>query len=124
MLHPMLKSKQKTQADHQSNNQTNVAIIDRGCGTGKTTEIIESFKLGERYLVVVPFLDECDRIIERTQELYGEGFFVQPEVSSYHGTKGNHLRHLLKTNKNIVTTHELYLSIVMASREGVRRQVN
>lgn len=118
MPHPMFNLKQKIQSGHQSNNQPSVSIIDRGCGTGKTTEIIESFKQGERYLVVVPFLDECDRIIEKTQELYGEGFFVQPEVSSYHGTKGNHLRHLLKTNKNIVTTHELYLSIVMASREG------
>ncbi|CTQ55398.1 hypothetical protein LP7551_03941 [Roseibium album] len=80
--------------------------------------MIRSFDEAEKYLVVVPFISECDRIISGTQEEYREGFFVQPEVSRDFPTKGQHLEFLLTTNQNIVTTHELYLSIVVSAQRG------
>ncbi len=44
-----------------------VVIVDRPCGRGKTTEMIESFENHKQYLVIVPLLTECDRVIEATQ---------------------------------------------------------
>lgn len=90
-----------------------IKIIDRPCGTGKTTEILRSFKLGQRYLVVVPLLSEVERVINDASVL-----FFQPQPSHGHATKAAHLDELLDRGVNIVTTHALFTDIAQAAASG------
>ena len=45
-----------------------IKIIDRPCGTGKTTEILNSFEEDKKYLVIVPFLSEVERVKQSVQK--------------------------------------------------------
>ncbi|MBB3544113.1 hypothetical protein [Rhizobium sp. BK399] len=91
-----------------------VQIIDRPCGTGKTTEILGSFKQGERYLVVVPLLSEVERVILRAVVN-----FVQPTPGGENDTKSEHLITLLREGVNVVTTHKLFTEIASAASLGL-----
>lgn len=102
----------------------NTSIIDRPCGSGKSTEIIKSFKTDRRYLVVVPTLDEINnRYLPETDRLYGEGFFKTPSIDEK-STKYDHIEELLIEGQNIVTTHALYMDIVLLSRQGLLKDYN
>jgi len=91
-----------------------VQIIDRPCGTGKTNEILGSFKQGERYLVVVPLLSEVERVIRRAVVN-----FAQPLPGGENDTKSEHLLALLREGVNIVTTHKLFTEIASAASLGL-----
>ena len=82
-----------------------VTFIDRPCGTGKTTALIESLQPDRKYLIVVPLLDEADRIIkgaaQRGVTLYA------PEANGQ--TKSQHLLDLTFDDQSIVCTHKLFL---------------
>jgi hypothetical protein len=93
-----------------------VTIIDRPCGSGKTTQIISSFKSDKKYLVIVPFLDEIERLIQGTKH-YCE--FIQPLSGNSNETKKHHLVELALSGKNIVTTHKLFESLVDIARMGL-----
>lgn len=53
---------------------TTITIEDYPCGSGKTTNMIKSFKQEEKYLVILSYLSEVDRIIEDTTDVC----FVEP----------------------------------------------
>lgn len=44
---------------------THITIKDRPCGWGKSSEIFSSYKAGEKYITVLPFLSEVDRAVKR-----------------------------------------------------------
>ena len=91
-----------------------VRIIDRPCGTGKTTEILRSFKSDQRYLVVVPLLSEVRRVIDDAVVS-----FVEPRAGGETDTKAEHLDVLLKQGLNVVTTHKLFTEIATAATLGL-----
>lgn len=91
-----------------------VRVIDRPCGYGKTTQLLKSFKSDRRYLVVVPTLDEVQRVIDGASVL-----FVQPELDPSHETKRDSLETLLLKGCNVATTHALYTDVAMVARRGM-----
>ncbi len=100
-------------------NTAKATIVDRPCGFGKSTQIINSFRKDRRYLVVLPTLDEINnRYIPETDRLYGEGFFKTPSTVEK-STKFDHLEELLVEGHNIITTHKLYMDIVSLARDGL-----
>ena len=48
---------------------TPIKIIDKPCGSGKTTAMINNFNNQDKYLVIVPLLSEVDRIVEESKEV-------------------------------------------------------
>ncbi len=88
-----------------------VTIIDKPCGTGKTSRLIKSFQRDRQYLVVVPLLSEVERVIEQA-----EVPFDQP-VKGPDGKLGS-IYDLLVQGRNIVTTHALYDDLASAAHMG------
>ena len=86
-----------------------VKFIDRPCGTGKTTRMINSFCPTEQYLVVVPTLSEVQRVLRDSRVP-----FTEPDEKIY-GTKMAHLERLLAEGENIVTTHKLFDAVDIRS---------
>ena len=78
-----------------------VKFIDRPCGTGKTTQMINNFCSTEQYVVVVPTLSEVQRVLCASKVP-----FTEPD-EHLHGTKMAHFKELLADGDNIVTTHKL-----------------
>jgi hypothetical protein len=89
-----------------------VHIVDRPCGSGKTSKLLTTFQNDQKYLVVVPTLDEIRRVIEGAN--IG---FVQPNDDG--STKRDSLRELAIDGSNIVTTHALFANIVATATEGL-----
>ena len=48
---------------------TSIKIIDKPCGSGKTTSMINNFNNQDKYLVIVPLLSEVDRVVEGSKEV-------------------------------------------------------
>ena len=109
-------------------NSTRINIIDSIMGSGKTTYIINYINnhQDKRFLIVVP-------TINKTQEK--DGFEKIGEVGRYlkniHAqayepitapTKSQGLKNLIKSGKNIVTTHALIQRIDMETMELIRNQ--
>lgn len=88
-----------------------IRIVDKHCGCGKTTKLLESFKSEYRYLVVVPLLSEVQRVIDNACVP-----FVEPKDTS--GTKRESLEALLEEGLNIVTTHAMYKRVACLARSG------
>jgi hypothetical protein len=93
------------------NNQNNaVKFLDRPCGTGKSTRMISSFETGKHYFVVVPTIDEVQRVLKESKVP-----FTQPQELLNTDTetcnKMNHLLELVADGENIVTTHALFDNI-------------
>ena len=86
-----------------------VTFIDRPCGTGKTSRMINSFCPTEQYLVVVPTLSEVQRVLNTSKVP-----FIEPD-EHLHGTKMAHLKELLSDGENIVTTHKLFDAVDIRS---------
>ena len=100
---------------------TPITIKDYPCGSGKTTSMINSFKAEEKYLVILPYLKEVDRVILETNNVT----FVQPtpnETISH--TKSESLRDFLLLGKNIATTHRMYEHLVPLTEEGLLDDYN
>lgn len=83
-----------------------IKIVDSIMGSGKTSAMIQTMRVetDKNYLFVTPFLDEIDRIIEKT-----DGKFKSPEYRSKFHTKLDDLHSLLECGENIATTHQLFL---------------
>jgi len=81
-----------------------ITILEGICGVGKSTRMIKQIKENpdERYLVILPLLDEIDRYQE---ELPGVNF---KEPSDGNGTKTEHFKNLLRDKSNILCTHVLF----------------
>lgn len=103
-------------------------IIDRFCGAGKTSEMINNLSRTETYLIVVPYLSEVTRVIEGAKAKGIEMYEPEeaPEVfrdnlgkerTRYSKLRG--LLNLASEKKNIVTTHALYPSLNTAAMQDV-----
>lgn len=94
-----------------------IIIKDYPCGSGKTTSMISSFDPKEKYLVIVPYLSEVERIISESKVVK----FCQPiaEFNDSHNTKYDSLELLLAFGNNIVTTHKLYNEISILAEQGL-----
>ncbi|MDA3821857.1 MAG: hypothetical protein PF450_04490 [Bacteroidales bacterium] len=81
-----------------------ITILEGIPGVGKSTRMIQYIKENpeERYLIVLPLLDEVDRYQE---ELPGLNF---KEPSNGNGTKTEHFKNLLRDKSNILCTHALF----------------
>ena len=100
---------------------TTITIKDYPCGSGKTTSMIESFKQEEKYIVILPYLSEVDRIIESTTNVS----FVEPKAEdNIQNTKTESLKELLLTGQNIATTHSMYERLVPLAEEGLLDDYN
>ena len=95
---------------------TPIKIIDKPCGSGKTTAMINNFNNQDKYLVIVPLLSEVDRIVEGSKEVE----FVQPHANDNNAeTKYASLEKHLILGRNIVSTHKMYESIVPLAKDGL-----
>ena len=90
-----------------------ITIYDRPCGTGKTSRLLNNFEGDQKYLVVVPYLTEVDRVLKGACV-----HFEQPSTNESN-TKKEDLRELLIEGKNVVITHKLYSMVVLMVREGL-----
>lgn len=92
-----------------------VRILDRGCGTGKSTRMIEALKRkpqGEKTLLILPLLSEVSRYQDA---LPG---YKSPE-SSGKGGKHKDLIDLIAAGENIVSTHALFPTLSRCASEGL-----
>jgi hypothetical protein len=80
-----------------------VNFVDRPCGYGKTSDMLEELRPEEIYLIVVPSNEEVERVKQARPDLG----FVSP-VKDEHGTKSRHLKDLIRSRENVVCTHALY----------------
>ena len=95
---------------------TPIKIIDKPCGSGKTTAMINSFNNQDKYLVIVPLLSEVDRIVEGSNEVE----FVQPHANDNNaGTKYASLEEQLILGRNIVSTHKMFESLAPLAKAGL-----
>lgn len=110
----------------------NLSICDSLMGSGKTSAAINYMNRHKdmRFIYITPFLKEVERIIESCNaekmenfyigdyyidddSLFPESIYVKElcdgfcEPSKINGRKIEGLKHLLKDNRNIVTTHSL-----------------
>jgi len=85
-----------------------ITLHDYPCGWGKTTDLLNSLSPDKKYIVVVPSLDETERVQEGAARvgvtLERPGFAGESEVCI---TKGKHLLDLLAAGRSVVCTHEL-----------------
>jgi len=89
-----------------------VTFVDRPCGYGKTSDMLDSLRAEELYLIVVPSLTEVERVMAARPDLR----FATPEDEE--GTKSSHLKQLIRSHENVVCTHALYHLNVEFYREG------
>ena len=97
-------------------NQSTIKIIDKPCGSGKTTTMINGLNTNNKYLVIVPLLSEADRVIEQS----GKVPFVQPHANDNEaGTKFASLEEQLLLGYNIVSTHNMYERLAPLAKAGL-----
>ena len=95
---------------------TSIKIIDKPCGSGKTTAMINDFNSQDKYLVIVPLLSEVERIVEGSKEVE----FVKPHANDNNaGTKYVSLEEYLILGCNIVSTHKMYERPVPLAKAGL-----
>ncbi len=95
------------------NTRPHITFYDRPCGSGKTTNILQSFSTDQKYLFVTPLLTEVERVISNACVE-----FHQPQ-SGTNQLKSESLEELILEGLNVVTTHSLYASIVHLIRESL-----
>jgi len=83
---------------------TDFTILEGICGVGKSTRMIQYIRDNpeEKYLVVLPLLDEIDRYQEELPELD----FKAPLKKNV--TKTEQFKNFLKDQSNILCTHSLF----------------
>ncbi|WP_299884892.1 hypothetical protein [uncultured Ruegeria sp.] len=95
---------------------TKITFIDRPCGTGKTTDLIDDLKQWNPdthmpVLVVTPRLSEVQRIVSGAHE----AMLTVPEGNN----KTIDIEGLLKAGANIVCTHALYIRLEHLALAGL-----
>ena len=93
-----------------------INIHDYPCGSGKTTRMIEGFEEDRKYLVILPYLSEIERVIGQSKVVE----FVEPDTNDNEaGTKTISLQSQLLLGLNIATTHHMYEKLVPMIRDGL-----
>lgn len=85
------------------NRSTHTVIIDRACGTGKTSEMLTSLQPERKYLLVTPSLTEIDRFVRDAPDGVE---VVTPKEGK--GPKLIQLETLLEDGKSVAITHKLF----------------
>ena len=82
-----------------------IHVVDAPCGIGKTSAAIEMMntETDARYMFITPFLNEVRRVKESCDR---RKFFEPQEMN----TKLNGIHWLLSNNKDIASTHALFLN--------------
>jgi len=95
---------------------TPITIKDYPCGSGKTTSMINNFQKEEKYLVILPYLKEVDRVILESCNVP----FIQPtSTETISNTKSESIREQLLLGHNVATTHSMYERLVPLAEEGL-----
>lgn len=82
---------------------THTIIIDRACGTGKTSEMLASLQSNRKYLLVSPSLSEIERFVTDAPDGVE---IVAPKEGK--GPKLMQLEKLLTEGKSVAITHKLF----------------
>lgn len=85
-------------------------IVDATCGKGKTSWAIQRMNEAnesEKFMFITPFLSEVKRIKNSVTNRK----FSEPEVDKDNVTKLDSLKRLVRTGKDIVSTHALFSNI-------------
>ena len=94
-----------------------VRVVDRFCGSGKTTELIQSLSPRKQYLIIAPYLSEVSRIIQKAKE---RGVtIVEPLCGKKDKNKQSNLLQLARARQNICTTHAMYPRLFEAAKAGL-----
>lgn len=98
---------------------TKITFIDRPCGTGKTTALIQELSAWNEstdrpVIVVTPRLSEVKRIINGAPSAH----IAQPDDENGNTTKTNSVEALLADGRNIACTHSLYVKLRKLAQEG------
>jgi ATP:corrinoid adenosyltransferase len=104
--------------NQRRNSMTNIYVIDAPCGAGKTSgaiNMINNDSNNNKYLFITPFLKEVERIKEQCND---KGFFEPQEI----GTKLNGIHWLINNEKNIVSTHALFLNFNEKTMDLLRQK--
>lgn len=96
-----------------------ITFIDRPCGTGKTTALINELSAWDAnkhlpVIVVTPRLSEVKRIINGAPSAK----IAQPDDGSGSTTKTDSVEALLAAGRNIACTHALYVKLRKMAQEG------
>ncbi len=97
--------------------QPKITLIDRPCGTGKSSELISRLNTLDKngpFLIITPLLDEVRRFEQAALTM---GVMVHTPTDA-EVTKTAHIRRLLAGRKNIITTHNMYLRLAEFARQG------
>jgi len=93
-----------------------ITIKDYPCGYGKTTKTIKNLSSNERYLIVLPTLDEITRVINGSKHVK----LLTPElVLDGATTKKEALQTLALAGESIAITHALFWSLKGVVKEGL-----
>lgn len=87
---------------------THITLKDRPCGWGKSTEIFASYKAGEKYITVLPFLSEVDRAVKRAASHSKHTMYAPVDAN---GSKTDHVTDLIKAGKSVACTHALFFRL-------------
>ena len=96
------------------NEMVTIQVVDSLMGSGKTTHAVNDMNANpsERYVYVVKYLEEANRIQESCPELH----FKQPMVDKTGGKQGD-FHALIKRRENIITTHALFSLLHLSETE-------
>ena len=93
-----------------------ITIKDYPCGYGKTTKMIKSLSSNEKYLIVLPTLDEITRVINGSKHVR----LLTPELGLDGATtKKEALQTLVLAGEIITITHALFSSLEGVAKEGL-----
>lgn len=95
-----------------------IKLVDLPCGYGKSTRINGSFDKREKYITVVPYIDEVKRFISDARE---KSDFILTAPNNSKGNKSDHCEKLIRAGKSIACTHALFyrLGTLAAFSTGV-----
>ena len=96
--------------------QPEITIRDYPCGSGKNKAMIKSFKEDRKYLVMLPLLNEVDRIVETSTKVHCS---LPSENDNEAETKEDSLEEMLLTGQSIATTHSLHQKLVSMAQRGL-----
>lgn len=92
-------------------------IVDRFCGSGKTTALISELSPNDHYLIIVPYLSEVERIITGAA---AKGVSIkQPLAEPCSKSKRENLIELVQSGHSICTTHAMYPRLYEAAQQGL-----
>jgi len=96
------------------NSQTQIRVVDRHPGWGKTTAMIDSLKYGRKVAIFTPYLDEVADIINEAKVP-----LVQPSSDQGSETKFDDLEDILLRGQSFVSTHAMFSRVGELAKKGL-----